>query len=48
MYTDIADSVYLLVTEICFSQKHLPGVLKRKKKLGGGGEAKNVEVFFPY
>ena len=26
-----------LVTEIFFSQKHLPGVIKRKKK-----------VFFPY
>ena len=34
-----------LVTEILFSQKHLPGVLKRR---GGGGEATNFEVFFPY
>ena len=32
----------LLVTEFFFSQKHLHGVLKCKKQIGGGGG-----VFFP-
>ena len=31
-----------LVNTFFFSQKHLPGVLKRKKKNWGGGEAKNL------
>ena len=34
-----------LVNEIIFSQKHLPGVLKRKKKRK---KKKNVYVLFPY
>ena len=37
------------LTEIFFSLRNVPGVLKRKKKWGGGGgRAKNFRVFFPY
>ena len=42
-------------TEIFFSLRNVPGVIKRQKKQkknwgggGGGGGAKNFRVFFPY
>ena len=34
------------LTEIVFSLRNVPGVLKRKKKIWGGG--RKISVFFPY